>query len=697
MRFNEFKNHLFEINFNSKSTAQVVLNAPIQCGFEAETVWTEVDFVENAKSSNISWSQIKDELPRETISEVEELYTKWITKNHLEEVIDDLIGDFFEKNKPIQYEKYITDSGMEYDYEEWLGSREDSSQMKARYVNERYKADYTNWLRYHSLDLDKEFKNKVITRAKKENPLHAWASEVYGSVLEMLKEEFDIDYAGKIDGIPRVASLLKQWATKNSVYQSVEHGEYHTTRKDDDEWAVETDVTIEPDYDGQPAEIISPVYDSPQDMLNEMESLFKYFNENSVETNQSTGLHVTMSWAEEGDITVNQLKMIVLLGEQYLLKQFGREHNTKFTESQLANIKQAAAKFTKDFKNTAHLSDLENELKKVIDYDKYMSIHFKKDTNDYGRSLIEFRIAGGGNYHKAMDMVRKAVIRYSTVMVAGYTDDFHNDYVKALLRIINQMELPDIAVENNVLAPVVEFIGNSSSGKIVLSSFGECLAELKEYGNGAILQDQFLQTLVELAKLTSANKTKGTVTLRLVKALRDMLKMFEVSNDILVEYVFKYGRFDGLRERTMTMKSLDSLLKTKLFVDKAAPKFTVQYNPDYSFLLIPKRVFSNNQASEQDMKIIPLDEFYDIQKKVSAAETVSGFVNDLKRMINDLSDEEKQVLPVYEKKLAAYQKGIQEILSKYSLDIGEWADMIRVTPSNKAKIELRLNIEIQEQ
>ena len=66
-------------------------------------------------------------------------------------------------------------------------------------------------------------------------------------------------------------------------------------------------------------------------MLKEMKSLFEYADGN-FGTNNTTGLHITMSWKGEPDAPVmddgkrrgamspNKLKMVLLLGDEHLLK-----------------------------------------------------------------------------------------------------------------------------------------------------------------------------------------------------------------------------------------------------------------------------------------------------------------------------------------------------------------------------------------
>ena len=75
----------------------------------------------------------------------------------------------------------------------------------------------------------------------------------------------------------------------------------------------------------------------------------------------------------------------------------------------------------------------------------FNTIHFKdvKD-RDSNNELIEFRIAGGSDYQTMYEKVVKAVVRYATVMKAGYDKDaYRKDYVKAVSRLLRKSQEVD--------------------------------------------------------------------------------------------------------------------------------------------------------------------------------------------------------------------------------------------------------------
>ena len=238
---------------------------------------------------------------------------------------------------------------------------------------------------------------------------------------------------------------MERWASENSKFDEVNWGDYHSHYGSGQSfWRVESDSSI--DSYGTGAEIISPVYSTPRKMLAEMKKLFEFFDNENVETNNSTGLHVTMSFAgkdQDGhstNLTANKVKLARLLGDKYLLSTFGRKGNT-YAKSQMIGLEKLAYKLKSDPDNIKTIQSIEDILLKGISPDKFSSINFKDQTDsDTRNQLIEFRIGGGSDYHRDFKTCVKAVVRYATTLGAAYNEQaYQGDYVKALFRLINNV------------------------------------------------------------------------------------------------------------------------------------------------------------------------------------------------------------------------------------------------------------------
>ena len=454
-RLKEADPKLFEINYNRQSVAKEALDAPVRCGFEAETYFYDAessspsDDVDNMSIGDIEYEF--GDLPDSAY----EYYQDWIREKAMDEYLPDLIDNWINENR--DEDEFIqefmgsgnapTEDAVEdykeqykdYDPEEYLNRKEDGWDMDnwtRDLINQEYEDDYEDFLRDY-IQEDDDLMSEAIEECEGDYSMDDYVSEQYYSMSEFL-DDFSYDYSKENDGVEAVAEILNNWVKANSEFKDYpEHGDYGDTYTTSG-WAVEPDSSIEKE-DGAAAELISPVFSSPRQMLREMKSLFEW-GEDNFGTNNSTGLHVTMSWQEEKK-EPNKLKMALLLGDPYLLAEFGRLQNS-YTVSQYDGL----LKYASDLKQNPgkSIKQLENELAKGISSGKFQSIHFKteKDSSS-GNNLIEFRIAGGADYIEMYDQVVKAVVRYATVMKAGHDEEaYKKDYINALYRILNKSQEP---------------------------------------------------------------------------------------------------------------------------------------------------------------------------------------------------------------------------------------------------------------
>ena len=157
---------LFEINFNKKEIAIEALDAPVKCGFEAETFFYSVDGrrasddIDNMSISDIEYEY--GDMPDQVWEDFEDwLYTKG-QDEYLDDIIEDKVQEFrededylndfidsgdgpsseaveqykkdFEENDPKEYENREEDG---WDYMNWV----------REYVEEEYEEAYLEWLR----------------------------------------------------------------------------------------------------------------------------------------------------------------------------------------------------------------------------------------------------------------------------------------------------------------------------------------------------------------------------------------------------------------------------------------------------------------------------------------------------------------------------------------------------------------------
>ena len=485
-RLKEADPKLFEINFNRKEIASEALDMPVKCGFEAETFFYSVEGSSGSNLDDMSISDIEYEYG-DMPDQVWEDFEDWLYSKGQDEYLDDLINDKVEEvREDEEYLNDFIDSGQgpsseaieryKKDFEEenpkeYENREEDGWEYMnwvREYVEEEYEDEYLDWLR-SDVQEDNDLDDKAREAARDDYSVEDWIYDNY-SYMSSFLDDYGYEYGSGSGDVEGVADELHTWIRDNSKFtdypESGDYGDTYTTTS----WAVETDSSIDPD-EGTGAELISPVFDSPRSMLEEMRSLFDW-SEKNFGTNSSTGLHVTMSWngprdgdAELGGLEPNKLKMALLLGDEYLLAQWGRLRNS-YTKSQYQNL----LKHAEDMKrgNKDSFLTLQKELEKGISREKFSSIHFKNQKdNDSENELIEFRIMGGADYNTMYEKVVKSVVRYATIMKAGYDEDaFRKDYINALFRLIRKSQeidpekVKDLEVHNHpVIDSAKEIVG----------------------------------------------------------------------------------------------------------------------------------------------------------------------------------------------------------------------------------------------
>jgi hypothetical protein len=454
----EIDQNLFEINYNSPEIAKKAVDLPIRCGFEAETVWPNFSRGGGEDVDNMSYGEVEDivYISNSDQDYIQEAFDEYVRENLTQDYLSDIIDNYIEEKRDDDdvYTDFIEDgAGPTMDaVEEYRDEfkNEDPTEFENRMEDGWEKI---NWVREF---VDQEFEDEILDyireiiedegnafqeafeEAHSNTSYDEWIGNEFYSMSSFL-DDYGIDYSEiQGGGLENVAERIYEWSKDTEFDDYPETGDYGDTSTDG--WAVENDSSIE--GSGCGAEIISPVYQTPKDMLKAMQELFNHIS-GDAETNSSTGLHVTMSWdgeraGKQSNAEVNKLKIASLLGDQYLLSTFGREKNS-YAKSQEKRIKKSASNAIKlaDKGNEA-FKDIEDIMSQGVSGDKFVAVNFKDQRdNRTGTNLIEFRIGGGNDYHTDMETITKAVIRYATVMEAGYTDAYNKDYANAIYKMVS--------------------------------------------------------------------------------------------------------------------------------------------------------------------------------------------------------------------------------------------------------------------
>lgn len=250
--------------------------------------------------------------------------------------------------------------------------------------------------------------------------------------------------------------------------------EYHGANRDASSYIIEPDSSINPDDDKHArAEIVSPPMPLSQ-ATDHLKKVFRWARNHGGYTNTSTGLHVGVSIPDMEK--VDYVKLALLLGDEYVLKTFGRELNV-YCQSVFRKIAsnrnpqtiaQAVDALKKGMTGVAA-----NALKYTVfrasgTTEKYISINWKT-------KYVEFR-SMGGDYIDNGDKIITTMYRYVRALVSASEPELDKkEYLTKLYKLIQtaNSELNQF----DAIEPVNMVIAKYMSGELDKSA----IANYKKY------------------------------------------------------------------------------------------------------------------------------------------------------------------------------------------------------------------------
>jgi hypothetical protein len=216
---------------------------------------------------------------------------------------------------------------------------------------------------------------------------------------------------------------------------------YHGATRDTSTWIFEPDGSLDADDDANmPVEIVSP----PMPLAKTLEILPKFFEwaeDNGAYANDSTGFHMSVSMPDHEGNMLDYTKLALFLGDEYVLKQFGREANT-YARSAVSKIRDKKGKVDAETVMSAMRKHLDQFASRALaqpsGFGKYTSINPKS-------KYIEFRSAGGSNYFEDMDKIQNTLMRYARAMdIAMNPSADKPEYAKKLYKMLTDVKTQEI-------------------------------------------------------------------------------------------------------------------------------------------------------------------------------------------------------------------------------------------------------------
>lgn len=218
-------------------------------------------------------------------------------------------------------------------------------------------------------------------------------------------------------------------AIGKKVYTS---NSYHGAKRGPDAYSLEPDGSIDASSGEAGLEFISPPM-SVDEMFDDLKKVKEWADDRGCYTNRSTGLHINVSVPDYSLDKLDYVKLAVLLGDKYILEQFGRLSNN-YAKSAIDIIKDRA----KDNEDVDRLlkqlkGNVETIASKLLHSgrtDKFTSINTKD-------KYVEFRSAGGDWLGQNFDKIENTVLRNIVALDAACDPNkYKKEYQKALYKLL---------------------------------------------------------------------------------------------------------------------------------------------------------------------------------------------------------------------------------------------------------------------
>lgn len=218
-------------------------------------------------------------------------------------------------------------------------------------------------------------------------------------------------------------------AIGKKVYTS---SSYHGARREPGAYSLEPDGSIDASSGEAGLEFISPPMDVDE-MIDDLKKVKEWADDRGCYTNRSTGLHINVSIPDYSLDKLDYVKLAVLLGDKYILEQFGRLSNS-YARSAIDVIKDKA----KDNEDVDRLlkqlkGNVETIASKLLHSgrtDKFTSINTKD-------KYVEFRSAGGDWLGQNFDKIENTVLRNIVALDAACDPNkYKKEYQKALYKLL---------------------------------------------------------------------------------------------------------------------------------------------------------------------------------------------------------------------------------------------------------------------
>ena len=349
--------------------------------------------------------------------------------------VDAALESFYEEFGEYQYEYY---NDHYEDTDDWRDAvQEELGDTPADQASERELDDAKDSVRENWMSENEEDTWRAFLSRNSIDDMYDWMRWVNRNTRQSLTWPYYIN--SRQEPTTDIDDVVADFR-RTTGYKAKSSNGYHNATRDESTWIFEPDSSLDsPEDDGDGGiELVSPPMNL-EDGLAALENVFDWAKSNGYYTNRSTGFHIGVSIPNQTMENIDHLKVIMLLGDEYVLKAFNRA-GSRWTKSSFDQAKREV-RGRNAKKNVPAILDkmrsgLEDIAKAEINKllvprgDRYVSVNIKPN-------YIEFRSAGG-NYFEKYEEIRKTMLRYVRVIgAAADSEDAKQEYQKKLYKFVS--------------------------------------------------------------------------------------------------------------------------------------------------------------------------------------------------------------------------------------------------------------------
>ena len=261
-----------------------------------------------------------------------------------------------------------------------------------------------------------------------------WLEQRYATMID-IENNFDINWPHYMedDDVININDIAFQFSDMIDKPVNASR-DYHGADREAGHYVVEPDGSLEPDDDNDAGlEFVSPPMPIDE-MISDFNKVVAWAKKKGCYTNDSTGLHINVSVPDFSRSKLDYVKLALLLGDDYVLQEFGREANT-YCKSALEQVKDNIRENPSDAKLLLDRmkSGLNDYASKIIHSgatSKYTSINTKD-------GYIEFRSPGGDWLDTDIPKIENTLLRFVVALDAAVDPQkYRKEYLKKFYKLL---------------------------------------------------------------------------------------------------------------------------------------------------------------------------------------------------------------------------------------------------------------------